>query len=346
MAKPYIANIEPLIQAGIDPKTGLPVKLGTGSTYLKQNIKRQLQLLDRTESINRYTWENLPEGITSELIERIIYFKGQVIIFKLSDDKFYVLPYTLAGNIDCYGRYRQVTPVPFAGTGTEDNEPWIKGLIKVPVYSEEDIAEVSPEDACVIIRDYSPGVSQTIISRDILSESIIDVEAECIPLLRTALINSTGVSGIRVGTEGESESVLDASRAIENAAITGNRYVPIIGNLDFQDLANGNLAKAEEFMLSMQSLDNFRLQTAGITSGGLFEKKAHELQDEANLNSNPSNIVLDDGLKCRQDAADLLNKIFALNITVNEIEQEQQEDAALYEESDEEEEIVDDSLQS
>ena len=42
--------------------------------------------------------------------------------------------------------------------------------------------------------------------------------------------------------------------------------------------------KIEEYMLAMQSLDNLRLSGYGIDNGGLFEKKAHELQTEADIN--------------------------------------------------------------
>ena len=49
-------------------------------------------------------------------------------------------------------------------------------------------------DSCVILRDYSQQISQTILPRSTVNESILNVMAECIPLMRTALINSTGVN--------------------------------------------------------------------------------------------------------------------------------------------------------
>lgn len=338
MAKPYIANIEPLIQAGIDPNTGLPVKLGAGmGTYLKTDIKRMIGIMDYQDSINRFEWDGLPEGIDGKLIERLLYYKGQVIIFKMEDDRFYVLPYTLSGSIDCYGRWRQVTPIQ---VGSDEDTPWINGLIKTPVYDMTD--EINPDDACIIIHDYSPGLSNTIISRNIINQGIIDVESDCIPFMRTSLISGTGVLGIRVGTEGESDAVLQASRAVDNAALTGNKYVPIIGGLDFQSLASNGLAKAEEYMLALQSLDNFRLQSIGVTNGGVFSKKAHELQDEANMNSNPSTLTMQDAISCRQSACDLINQVFGLNVTVKQseaMEQEQEEDTTM-----EQEDTEDDAL--
>ena len=55
------------------------------------------------------------------------------------NNSFYFLPYGLAGDIDIYGRYLEVTPLPFAGpTATTDDSgnsrPWIKGYTKKVLY--------------------------------------------------------------------------------------------------------------------------------------------------------------------------------------------------------------------
>ena len=108
-----------LIQAGIDPATGLPIKAKEGkSCNLKLDIKKQLRIMDEQDAINRFTWYNLPEGLNSRLIERILYYKGQGMLFFLND-KFYFLPYALDGTIDVYGRFMSVTPLPFNGTAND-----------------------------------------------------------------------------------------------------------------------------------------------------------------------------------------------------------------------------------
>jgi hypothetical protein len=54
-----------LIQAGIDPKTGLPIKLaGSEPCALQGNIRKQLRIMDEQNAINRYTWYNLPKGLS------------------------------------------------------------------------------------------------------------------------------------------------------------------------------------------------------------------------------------------------------------------------------------------
>lgn len=324
MAGPNLPNLEPLIAMGLDPKTGLPVRLaGSDKQFLKDNIRRVLRINDEQVCINRFKWYNLPDDLDGQLLERVLYYRGQGAFFYMESlNKFFFLPYALEGEIDVYGRYTGITPLPFNGQmGSNEKElkPWIKGLVKYPKYSilttEDTLTKDEFMNNCVLLSDYSKQISQTTLPRQALNEGIIDVEAECIPFLRTALINSTGVNGMRVNSQDEYASVAQAGKAVVNAALNGDKYIPIIGQIDFQDLSNGQVAKAEEFLMTMQSLDNFRLGTIGVENGGLFQKKAHELQTEADLNAGGGiGAIMQDGLTNRQNFCDIVNSIWGLGI--------------------------------
>lgn len=311
-----------MIQAGIDQKTGLPIK--AVSCDLKSEIKKNLRIIDEQDALNRFKWNGLPHGLSGQLMERILYYRGQGMFFYIpTNDQYYFLPYTLEGNIDVYGRYTGVTPLPFNGSiDTEKNKkPWIQGLIREPLY---DVLEEGKESDngkyCVLIHDYSNQWAQTNIPRYQLQDAILDVMSDCIPFCRTALLNSTGIQGIRVPSSDDYSSVDVASKSINRAALEGRKYIPIIGNIDFQDLTDGNVAKTEEFMLAMQSLDNFRLSQYGLENGGLFEKKSHELQSEDDRNTSKCSRVFNDGLERRQSACEIINSIFNLNMSVEPTE--------------------------
>ena len=330
MSGPKITPLELYIQAGIDPKTGLPLKANNQPVYLTDNIKKQLRIVDEQDALNRYTWYNLPYGLNANLIERILYYRGQGILFYMeADDRFYFLPYTLNGSIDVYGRYTAVTPLPFNGSTAADKKerPWIEGLIKIPRY--DIMLDATPEEviaSCVILRDYSQQQSQTVLSRQVLNDPLLDIMAECIPMMRTALINSTGVKGMRITNEDEESNVKAANLSIQRAAMTGEGWIPIVGKLDFQDLTAGAIAKSEEFLLAMQSLDNYRLSLYGLDNGGLFQKRSHLLEAEQRMNNGNSGILLQDGLYQRQQFCDIVNSWFGLQIyceiseTVNNID--------------------------
>ena len=80
-----LPDLETLWQAGINPKTGLPVKLGGYKCTIKEDIKKYLRLIDEQDAVNRYVWYNLPANITSQELERMLYYKGQVCFFSDKD---------------------------------------------------------------------------------------------------------------------------------------------------------------------------------------------------------------------------------------------------------------------
>lgn len=325
---PALYDLEPFYAAGIDPNTGLPLKWDAGIGASKECIKRQLKIIDEQDAVNRFTWYNLPDGLHSKLIERILYYKGQGALFTF-DDTFYFLPFALDGTIDVYGRFTSITPLAFNGTSTDGKDkPFIQGQSYKPVYDvvipeefiddngELDITKAQSmlENSCVILRDRSEGYSQFVEPRVGLQEGLLDVMSDCIPFMHTALLNATGVMGMRVQNENQTANVNAASSAINRAALTGQKYVPIVGNIDFQELTGANVGKAEEFLLSMQSLDNYRLSLYGLDNGGLFQKRSHMLEAEQEVNQGNVGLILRDSLECRQDFCDIVNSIWGTSI--------------------------------
>lgn len=312
------------LQAGIDPKTGLPIKYDDPSkkVFLKQSIKRFLRLVDEQDAINRYVWKNLPLDISSQELERLLYYKGQLCFFyDGSLGKFFVMPYALDGTIDGYGRYNTIHPVPMtSGVNDANNkalaEYFADKKLKC-VYSKKLITEVKPEDwttCCVLLHDYSKQMAQTIIPRQEVNDGLIDAMADCVPFMHTSLMLGTGVRGMRINDADQIEQVYEANKSMENCALTGQPLIPITGNLEFQELTNGQVTKSEEYMLALQSLDNLRLSSYGIENGGLFQKKSHLLEEEAEVNGGPIGLVLQDGLTIRQRFCQIVNSLWGTSI--------------------------------
>ena len=314
-----MTDLELFWQAGINPKTGLPIKFA-GKKVLKEDTKKFLRLVDEQDAVNRYVWYNLPANITSQELERMLYYKGQLCFFYDKNlEEFYFMPYALDGTIDFYGRYNTIHPVPMtSGTDDKGNKAQAQYLAALKLKCVYGLPlETTPEmttDCTVLLHDYTKQLSQNIIPRCQVNDPILDTMAECIPFMRTSLLLSTGVKGVRVNDADQQENVEDANRSMEDAAMTGNAFVPIVGAVEFQELTDGQTAKSEEYMLAMQSLDNLRLSGYGIDNGGLFEKKAHELQTEADINGGPVGLVLQDGLSIRQNFCNIVNAIWNIGI--------------------------------
>lgn len=322
--KPGIYDLSTLYAAGIDPKTGLPLKLGGSESMRKRDIKRLLRVIDEQDAVNRYVWYNLPCNLSSQELERMLYYKGQLAFFYMeSTGEFFFMPYALDGGIDFYGRFNSIHPVPFA-EGTSDEEKrrfaeqrnYLSTLKLKCTYDvmTEGVTKEDITDRCVLLHDYTKQLAQTIEPRQFIQDGILDIMSDCIPFMRTALLNSTGVQGMRVGGEDEESNVKAASASINRAALEGEKYIPIIGTIDFQEMTGGQVAKAEEFLLAMQSLDNLRLSTYGLDNGGLFEKKSHILEAEQAMNAGTVGLVMQDGLSIRQHFCDIVNSIWGLGI--------------------------------
>lgn len=317
-----ITDRDLFIQAGINPKTGLPIKFdkvdGATNCSLPDDITRVLRIVDEQDAVNRYTWYNLPDGLNSQLLERMLYYKGQLMFFYIStDEKFYLLPYALDGNIDVYGRFLRVTPLPYKGGMTDSNGkqlPWITGLVRDPVYEVPFDEDVDIENSCVLLRDYTPQNSEIIIARQILNDPVIKAEAEAFPLARTNLVNNCGVEGVRVNDEDAKEQVEYANNAIVKAALGGRKYIPTVAQVEMQELSSGTALKSEEYLMYMEALDNFRLGLYGLGNGGIFQKKAHMLGAEQEMNTQNTGRILQDGLTIRQNFCDIVNAIWGLGI--------------------------------
>lgn len=323
-----LPDLDLIWQAGINPKTGLPVKATAGNPKsLAPDLLKTLRVIDEQDAVNRGRWYNLPGGISSQELERMLYYRGSLCFFYLEAlDEFYFMPYALDGTIDFYRRYNHVHPIPFSYGQEDEKKNSYKAQYDVlsniklkciydVITEEKDITKELLTKSCVLLHDYTKQWSETIIPRQQLQEPILKTMSEVIPFMRTSMIMNTGITGMRVQDADQSQNVLDANDSIEIAAKTGQPYIPIIGTIDFQELSNGSkTATSQEYMLALQSLDNFRLSAYGIDNGGLFEKKAHELEAEQAINNTPVGLVMQDAVSIRQRFCNIVNSIWGLGI--------------------------------
>lgn len=321
MSSPKLPDIKSLIQAGINPKNGLPYKISSDiGAEFKSNIKRNLRIIDEQDAIKRYTWYNLPSDLDGALLERILYYKGQGLFFYVEQiDRFFFLPFALEGEIDVYGRYNTVRPLPFNDGKIDKNKRFnllhnlkrniVKDIPELLIY--EDVI-----NSGVILWDYSKQLSENNIPRCILNDNLVEIEAEMLASLRTNMINAAGVSGLKVDGEDEANNVYSAQRQYYNASMTGQKWIPIIGlsSKEFQELDINGGKTCQEYLQVVQALDNLRLSTYGIQNGGLFEKQGTIIQSEADFACSNTNLVMQDGLDQRQEFCNIINALFGLNV--------------------------------
>ena len=337
MGIPRLPDVETLQAMGFTPAQidklckGIPRKKLVDRV---DAIHKILRKNDRQQFVNRYRWENLPNDLDGEFIERVLYYKYSGIFFYVPTLKsFNFLPYVGIG-LDEKGRYTSCKPLPFNGKSEKENaqdaQVYFPGLVFEPIY---DITEtdsrieidkdgeaktiIPAQTACVILNSYCKDLSQRAIPEQLMMDPLLYMMAEAAPLARTNLFANSGAKGMRVQNEDEESNVTMANEQLEEAALNGQRLIPVVGQTEFQEFANEGNADGEQFFLYMQALDNIRLQSYGLKNNGLFEKNSYINNTMAgNIQANVGQIY-EDGLKLRQNFCDMVNAIWGLGIECN-----------------------------
>lgn len=316
-AKLYDVNL--LISAGINPKTGLPYKYGKSNSSLFPDMKKLFRIKDEQSAVNRYKWSNSRLSLTSSEIERFFYYKFSLAFFRL-EGKFYLMPYALDGGIDFYARENVIHPIPFADDTSESTKKQKELLsqIKLTVIKDEDDAVLADKDfSAVIIKDYTPQSNiQSGIPRATLQDSLIDFESQILPYMRTAMVNATGVQGVRASDSDEADDIIEASNSVNQAALNGTPWIPIVTKIDKSPLNNFSSFQAQNYLQALQGVDNLRESFYGTADKGVYTKAEHT-NDSENEKDGFSSSPLLDGLMIRRHACDLINKIWNIGISVD-----------------------------
>lgn len=207
---PRLIDPRPYIQAAVDPKTGgrlqsASTTLGETST-IKEAFKLALRVKDEQNAVMRYSWYNLPDGLNGELVERMLYYRGQLAFAYIKDiNRFFLLPYTLCANsdhptsLDAYARFASVKLIPFSSVDQikndessnkkrEEENSKRESLIEILAAHTFDVkyevlaGQIEEEDisnSAVILKDYTSQLAETNISRAKINDPIIDLEAAC-----------------------------------------------------------------------------------------------------------------------------------------------------------------------
>ena len=327
MGKPCLPDIATLLMAGINPKTG-KYRFPAPDKDLKYNARRLFRIQDEQRAINRYKWYNLPAGLSSQELERLLYLKYSLVFFYFEEfEQFYFLPYALDGSIDMYGRYNTVHPVPLTSGDDpkEENSKQYKtkaellaekklNVVKDVVVYEEEITENLLLKSGVILRDYTNQMGQMGEPRYTLNDRLLELEADCLCFMRTNLLINSGIQGLRVKDADSAAEVVNFTDQMYNSALNSVPYVAITSPVELQEIQPNSTTKASEYFLALQSIDNLILSTYGIENTGIYEKSAHILESENAVNMSNVSLVNQDGITQRQNFCNIVNSIWDLGI--------------------------------
>lgn len=266
-------------------------------TFEEGAISRYDELLNEFTNlaINRFSWENLPYGLTSEQLELLLISRGQLMFFqdKLIGDL--ILP--------CY----PTTDINVYGLATEYRVNAENGK-----YDET----VNIDDG-VIIKN-NPLAVADMPTLEIFAKRIDDVEMtqdvnlfqQCMPKLILADEDSKLTA----------KSVVDKIRKFKFVIFGKKSLVNNISTSDVLDTSSPYII--DKLQQQKFDLKNELLTYLGINNNNNI-KKERMIVDEVNANNEYTTINLDLMYDLRKKACDEINSKFGLNIKVEKREVEQ-----------------------
>ena len=272
------------------------------------NIMREQ---NKIETIERYMWVNVPFGLTADIIERLLFYRGKgVFYFNDKVGKFQFLPFALNGVIDEYGRYTKCNTLPFTGVDTDEKKKKktqslvyedLELVYDLP-YDEETFKKINQQKTFgIVLNDSSLSISQQPIIRYNYVKPVLHMMATLMQIINTAMFGNADHNLLQIENEGELDSVKTQIEAINQDILRGNRFTPIIGKLPINPLKTTNSADLEGLFNTFNSLNNFLKSITGVANAGVFDKKAHLLQDEQKLNGSNADDIYYNGLRLRQE---------------------------------------------
>lgn len=303
-----------------------------------ENIGKSLANVDYQQYVTRFKWNNLPEGLDSELFEKIMYFSGSAMFFYIKElDRFYFLPYGMAGEkeqtgIDFYGRFNKLKPYSFNGSTDGSGEEKATGkklsaadiylstqvrnnIKDIPFVKDEKEAKEIYEKGAVICWDYTPGLNYWNVSRNRVSQAYINYLVKVLIQTKAALINASGFNLFATDSESANDLMQMQIDDINEAREEG-QLAAVVSKLlgKVENLQSNAPAAMADFWSSLQSVDNLRLKTMGIRNDGVQQKSQYQNIQEQSVDINDSLQVYWNSFMERIKFSAIVNSIWGLDI--------------------------------
>ena len=289
-----------------------------------QKLTKLLKHKHMLETVERFEWSDLPDGLTTDLIERILFyrFKGGLFQYK---EKFYFLPFTLKGTIDSYGRYETVTPVLFTGQFNNTNAKNKDSMFLPEQVLDTEFLAVynkgvelkASQTPFIILNDSTLEVSQDYMPMNELIDPLIEQLVDILVLVNIDLITSAKVFYI-VAKDSEQKGAIEKEfEDLDSRILNGKRVVVVTSPMDLQELSGGSQAKDQaRYFQTYQSFDNLRKDVIGMQNSGQFMKQEHTTEMETEVNTSSGSAILENALRQRKEFCDLVNEYYGLNLSV------------------------------
>lgn len=284
--------------------------------------------------VTRFVWKGLPDDLDGMQIERMLYHRGLLGFCQTEQGEFLMLPAKLMTNnatgqaINFMGKWKEASLVPFNGVGTDRDNRAAKGKMLmlamdtvrtvrngVPFVSSYAEGKEVQKNSMVLLTDYTQYISENTDPQYLYDIVFLDGLKEALQLIRTAGLNSTGATWIRVKNQAEGDLVEETFRVMDKKIINGQRYFSVTSTTELQEGSAKSTAQITEFWQHYQAVDNLRMSTIGLDNDGVIQKNQYQNIAELAVDMQANNPILLDAWMQRLKFCTIVNAIWGRNIT-------------------------------
>lgn len=278
--------------------------------------KNAYRSLWTTYDLNQYCaireWRNLPNGLTSWNLNRMMYFRGTLAGFEFAG-KIYIMPYAITGEINPYGLPTKIKPISFNGNPVDNNPDFFAKEFELPVdFSGNELKEEG--DRAVLLYDsipYSPTTNSP--SRYMLNQIIISEIADALARININIV----VSNKKIFFITKDPKQADVIREELASSFSSECPFDVIHSpLEVQSVQSSDDFNADNLFNTVKNWDAIRCFMNGISSKNFgTEKKERLVSGELAGNEEEIGLISDMGdelanLFCKQ-----MNEAFGCSIS-------------------------------
>lgn len=292
--------------------------------YYKPDKSKYIQLwekYDLEQVCSRFVWKNLPNGLTSWNLERMLYWRGSLAGFKYAES-IYILPYVISGGLNVYGTPTKIQPMSYNGQAPSGlNDFFGKDFkLNVDTYGDEE----KNYDAVLLYDNIPFGPGGGNISRAYYNRIIINEIADTLSRVNINIAVSNKKILLKI-LDAKQRKVVEKELAI--AFGSDSPFAVITGDLDSTSIQSTNDFNADELFNAVKNYDAIRCFINGISSKSFgSEKKERLVSGELAGAEEEKDLILDMAFDMRKLFCDLMNKKFGTNISVKKRADDYKED--------------------
>ena len=266
---------------------------------INDNIEREtVRLANHYQmlALNRYKWENLPNGIESRYIEQMLYDNGECAMFDHPDLGLCVLRSSSRENLNIYGEPTKLTLTGFNEHRTVMMDECVRIL-------NNDLGLPTQQN----ILYYSRRMAEI---DDIIMQNL---RQQRVPYLFATDENNSFSMKTLYDRIYQGEPAIFVDKEMLNGQPENIMVIPTIAPY-----------LVDKLQIQKQEMERELLTFLGINN--TLEKKERLIVDETNSNNQFIKMSSDIGYKQRLLACEMMNEMFGLNVSVKETQDEFQEE--------------------